>query len=381
LEVAVLDSVLQKQILRGGKVVLITAVIFLAVRYVVPLVYPFLFGLVIAYLLNPAVNLLHRKASFPRWLASLIVILLFVGIASALIIIAFTNLIAEIGSLSDYIQQNIDDWKNRLNEFINSPFMQDVIGKWNEFYTQNPQYQETIKSNLTSTAKSLSTAVGVILGAVVSFLSALPGFLTLTLIALLAAFFITKDWFKLAARFSLRIPESTKKATRTVWSDLQRALFGYVRAQFILIFLTTLFLIIGLLVLRVDYAVTIGLLTGFCDLLPYLGPGFVLVPWIAAVFLQGNVYLGIGLSILYGIILVNRQVLEPKVLATSIGQDPLMTLIAMFVGLKLFGVLGLIIGPVTLVVIQAFQRAHVFHDIVRYVRTGSAEEDEPPVQL
>jgi predicted PurR-regulated permease PerM len=74
------------------------------------------------------------------------------------------------------------------------------------------------------------------------------------------------------------------------------------------------------------------------------------------------------------VILVARQILEPKVLASSVGLDPLATLIALFIGLKLFGLVGLIIGPVTLVILSAFYRARIFHDIAHYVHKGSISE-------
>ena len=88
------------------------------------------------------------------------------------------------------------------------------------------------------------------------------------------------------------------KTTQLIRTDLQKALFGYMRAQLILVSLTALVVIIGLLVLRVDYAITIGLLTGLADLMPYLGTGAVMVPWILYVFFaQGDYFLGIGLSV------------------------------------------------------------------------------------
>ena len=92
-----------------------------------------------------------------------------------------------------------------------------------------------------------------------------------------------------------------------------------------------------------------------------------MVPWIAYTFIYGDLSLGIGLSVLYGVILVVRSMLEPKVLASSVGLAPLPTLIAMFVGLKLFGVLGLIIGPVSLVILSTIHRANVFRDLYGYV--------------
>ena len=85
-----------------------------------------------------------------------------------------------------------------------------------------------------------------------------------------------------------------------------------------------------------------------------------------------DIVLGIGLSVLYGVIVIARQIMEPKVLASSVGLDPSGYVIAMFVGLKLFGLLGLIVGPVSLILITAFYRARIFHDIAAYIQKGSA---------
>ncbi|WJH34727.1 sporulation integral membrane protein YtvI [Paenibacillus sp. CC-CFT747] len=356
--------------------ILTAGVLFL--YYAVPLIYPFLIGFALAYLLNPAVTYFQRKTHMPRWAVVLIVLILFLGAATGFLTLLVTNIVVEISSLTESLQRSMNTWISELTLFLNSEYIQGIVSQLNRFYEENPQYQNTINSNLTSTAKSLadtgSSFITGILNGIVSVISALPSAATITVIVLLAAFFISKDWYKVTTRLASWFPERTRKSTSAIWSDLQTALFGYIRAQLILITVTTIVVIIGLLILRVKYAFAIGLLTGFFDLLPYLGPGAVLVPWILFIFLQGNLYLGVGLSILYGIILINRQIIEPKVLASSIGLDPLVTLIAMFVGLKLFGVFGLIIGPVTLVILSAFHRANVFRDIYRYILHGSAPE-------
>ncbi|WP_409345309.1 sporulation integral membrane protein YtvI [Paenibacillus sp. MBLB4367] len=373
-----MDKTIQKRLLRGVWVAIIIIAIVMALYWVTPLVYPFLFGWVIAYLLNPLVNILQKRARMPRWLAVTISLIVFLSAAIGIITVLITNIALEIGQLSELIQGQIQLWKDQVLEFVNSDWIQGIIDKLNTFYAENPQYQNTINNNLSSTAKTLadlgSAFVGGVLNTIVGIIASLPNMATLTIIALLAAFFISKDWHRLVTRISGWFPEVVKKATRTIWADLQKALFGYLRAQLILISITAIVVIVGLLILNVEYAITIGLLIGFVDLLPYLGVGAAMVPWILFTFIQGDVYLGIGLSILYGVILVARQLVEPKVLATSIGLEPLPLLISMFVGLKLFGVLGLIYGPGTLIIFGAFQRAGVFRDIYLYVKEGRAEK-------
>jgi sporulation integral membrane protein YtvI len=184
----------------------------------------------------------------------------------------------------------------------------------------------------------------------------------------LGAFFISKDYDVWNHRFRRLLPKNFSSRIDQILLDLRNALFGFVKAQLTLISLTAAIVIVGLLILRVDFAITIGLITGLVDLLPYLGTGTVFVPWIVYAFFKGNYSLVIGLSILYGVVVIFRQIVEPKVVAENVGLDPLLTLVALFVGLQLFGFFGLIAGPVSLVVINALIKANVLADLWAYIK-------------
>ncbi|UKS24326.1 sporulation integral membrane protein YtvI [Paenibacillus sp. HWE-109] len=372
----ILNPRLVHQIFRGMWVALIILLIGFAFYFVIPLIYPFIFGWVLALMLNPVVNFFQFQLKFPRWLAVSLSMLLFISAMIAAITLLVANIVVELGSLADTLQLQINRWVEQFNVFINSTAFQEWIERINDFFENNPKYQETVNNNLSSTAGSIADIskfiISYVFDALRRFLTSLPNIATITIIVMLATFFISKDWYQLIKRYKGIFSEMIVKTTQLIRTDLQKALFGYLRAQLILVSLTALVVIIGLLVLRVDYAITIGLLTGLADLMPYLGTGAVMVPWILYVFFaQGDIYLGIGLSVLYGAIVIARQIMEPKVLASSVGLDPLATLIAMFVGLKLFGLLGLIIGPVSLILISAFYRARIFHDIAAYIHKGS----------
>ncbi|MEX2461966.1 MAG: sporulation integral membrane protein YtvI [Paenibacillaceae bacterium] len=367
-----MDKQLQKQILRGFFVGIVIVLIALAFVYVVPLVYPFLFGWIVAYILNPLVNLLHNKTKLPRILATLISLFLFCAVTLAILTALTINIIVEIGALADTIQHNINTWRDELIVYINSDYIQNIVTQINVFYQENPQLHDTINSNLSNSAKTIaglsSSIVTVVFNLVVSFITSLPSYATFMIIGLLAAFFISKDWYKLIKRFAAYFPDKIRTSTLTIWNDLQKALFGYARAQMILISTTACFVLIGLIILNVKYAITISFLIGLCDLMPYLGVGAFMVPWIIFLFIQGDIYLGVGVSVVYAIVLVVRQTIEPKVLASSVGLNALATLVSMFIGLKLFGVLGLIIGPVSLIILTSFHNANVFKDIMLYVK-------------
>lgn len=372
-----MNTDLVKQILRGGWVSIILILIGLVFYFVTPLVYPFIIGWLIAYMLNPFINFLNQRAKLPRWLAVIVCLLLFIALIVTLVTLLIANIVVEAGILAQSLQVTIEQWKNSIIQYINSHEFQNIINNISRFYEDNPNYHNTINSNIASLTKSLadfsSVVITFFINLLISLLTSMPNIATVTLISLLASFFISKNWLALSRKVGSLFPTRVVETTRTIWRDLQHALFGYVRAQLILITLTAIIIIIGLMLIGVKYAITIGLLIGLVDLLPYFGVGAVMIPWLIYQFFQGDIYLGIGLTVLYGIVLTARSLLEPKVLASSVGLDPLATLIALYVGLKLFGVLGLIIGPVTLVLLFAFQRASVFRDLWHYVLRGPAK--------
>jgi len=228
----------------------------------------------------------------------------------------------------------------------------------------------TVQSGITSITHTGQELVIRFLNGLKNFLLSLPNTATVSVISLIGAFFISKDFYIWKIRFRRLLPNGVNSRLDHVLNDLKGALVGFIKAQLTLISLTAAIVIIGLLILRVDYAITIGLLTGLVDLLPYLGTGTVFVPWIIYLFFKGNYSLVIGLSILYGVVLIFRQIIEPKIVAENVGLDPLLTLVALFVGLQLFGFLGLIIGPVSLVLINALIKADVFSDVWQYIKIG-----------
>lgn len=369
-----MDRMVAGRSLRLLLVILLLTCGALIVWWAYPFVYPFVFGWLLAYALNPLVNLLNRRARLPRWLAVTVTLLLFTAAMLAIISVLVMRLADEIMSLSGTFQSIVIWVENAFDQLMASPEIQDLIGRINHFYEQNPNYQQTIDNRISDAAQAVTQAgtnlISLFFAVIVNFLASLPAVATIAIVVLLASFFISKDWNRYMRWTKIWFPAGMRRRVRTVWRDLQHALFGYLRAQFIMISITTVVVITGLLIIGVKNALAIGLLIGFVDLLPYLGVGAAMVPWIGYAFLTGDWQLGTGLAILYGIVLVARQFLEPKVLASSVGLDPLPTLVAMFAGLKLFGIIGLIAGPVIMVVLTACHRANVFRDIGKYIMHG-----------
>ncbi|WP_134686320.1 sporulation integral membrane protein YtvI [Brevibacillus migulae] len=347
--------------------------------FATPLLYPFFISLVIAMMINRPVTYLHRKTKMPRWLAVILMLLLLLSIVGGVITLAITETVTEIGHLAEILPHYTNEFADYLEKTISQDFL---IGIYNQFTFLWEQLdepsQETIRTNVqnaikavTDTAKNLGLGF---LNGLKNVLLSLPNMATVLVISLLGAFFISKDFFLWEGRFRRLLPRGLNSRVDQIVIDLRNALFGFLRAQLTLISLTAALVIIGLLIMRVDYAITIGLITGLVDLLPYLGTGTIFVPWIIYAFFKGNYTLVIGLSILYGIVVIFRQIIEPKVVAENVGLDPLMTLVALFIGLQLFGFLGLIAGPVSLVVINALIKANIFEDIWNYIKGPSSTD-------
>ncbi len=352
-------------------VIAIVSLAFIALFYIWKLAYPFVIAIAIAFLMNPLVNVLEKKARFPRiWavtLSLLMIVSAFVGLITLLIaeIVSGANYLAEV--LPKHVETLVDYGEDVIAGKV-MPFYEQVSGL---FKNLDEGQQDTVLENIQAAGTRIATSAGDFLQnfftRLPQLVSWIPNAATVLIFSALATFFISKDWYTLSSRAERFIPGKAMTSGRKVIVDLKKALFGFIRAQFTLISITAIMVLIGLLILKVDYAITIALVTGLVDLMPYLGTGVVFVPWIAYEFITGNVGLGIGLSVLYVVVIVQRQIMEPKILSSSIGLDPLATLVALFVGFKLIGFLGLIVGPIVLVIGQTLHRAGVFKDTWRFI--------------
>jgi sporulation integral membrane protein YtvI len=344
----------------------------LALFFVSKVTYPFIIGFLIAFMMNPLVNFFQERVKMPRALAVIIALVLIMSLFAGLI----TLLIVEIASGAEYLAKVVPEHLVTLIDYVEHLFAAQLIPLYNQlagmFQNLEADQQDTIMSNIQNVGANIGTTAGNFIKnffeKIPNILSWFPNAATVLIFSLLGTFFISKDWYRLSALSNRLLPNRARTSSRTVFIDLKKALFGFVKAQATLISITTVIILIGLLILRIDYAITIALVTGIVDIIPYLGTGAVFVPWIIYEAIAGDMATAIGLGVLYIVVLVQRQVMEPKILSSSIGLDPLATLIALFVGFKTIGFLGLIVGPVVLVVFNTLQRANVFHDVWTFIK-------------
>jgi sporulation integral membrane protein YtvI len=181
----------------------------------------------------------------------------------------------------------------------------------------------------------------------------LPHYIFILIITVIASFFFARDYRLLKTDLFRTLPDNWRAPVRRVASGLHRALRGYIKAELLMVFLTGLESLAGLSILGVSYAYILAILAILLDFLPVLGIGILYLPWAIWLFFAGDPRLGIGLLLLYGIIVLVRQLIEPRILAQNMGLHPLTTLIAIYMGLMLLGFWGLVLGPAVVIAYKA----------------------------
>lgn len=332
------------------------AVMAVAWLYLLPYILPFVLAVFLALLIDPAVNGMESWLRVPRGVAVGIALLSTVAIG-ALIVVALVavlrlELAQMVASLPEFYQR-ANLLTQRLLELLGA------------FSAQLPaSAQEVMQEQLNAAAKSLGSGVSNLAGTL-GALSALPGAIVTTIMTLVATFFISRDKRPIARFLLGLLPPAWKRSVNQAKADVFIASVGFVKAQMAVMFITVLLTIIGLNLIGSRYAVTLGLLVGLLDVLPVLGPSLVFIPWIALELILGDRVMGLWLLLLYGVLAGMRQVIEPKLVGDRIGLHPLATLIALYVGLQLFGGGGVIFGPLSVIVLKAVVRSGLL-PIFRY---------------
>jgi len=223
----------------------------------------------------------------------------------------------------------------------------------NDVYQWLPyEITSNIGNIISSVSNSLIKIANSIVSGAFSTVVLLPEVLVFTIVTILSTFFIASDREKIINFFKNQLPESWIKKIISIKEDMFNALFGYIRAQLILMSITFTELYIGLTIIGIRYTLLLAFLIAIIDALPVFGTGGILIPWAIYNFLTGDIKRGISLFVLYLIVLIIRQLIEPKILGHQIGVYPLLTLISMYVGLRLIGVFGLILGPITFLLLK-----------------------------
>ncbi len=311
-------------------------------RYLLPVLMPFLLAALLALAAEPLVMVLHSRLRLPRGAAAAIGVTVALLIAVLLLASLFALLIRQIGSLAGVLPDLEDAAMNGLG----------ALEQWSlEMAQKAPDGIRSVVSHSISNMFSNSSAL---LDRVMERLLALASVVLKGLpdsalglgTWVLASFMISARLPKIKSRISSWIPEAWQQTYIPRLHAVRSSFGGWLLAQGKLLGVTFLVLTAGFFLLRIDHPVLWAAVTCIVDVLPVLGTGTVLIPWGIVCFLQGDTLRAVGLLGIYGVVALLRSVLEPRLVGKQLGLDPLTTLLAIYAGYRFWGLLGMVFAPI-----------------------------------
>lgn len=325
---------------------------------------PFVIGWFIAYVVSPLVNWLEKRIKIRRKLGSGLIIVAVLAVVCLLIYLAGQLLVNEVSSLIQNVPSMYHDLENGMEKIGNSfegilkmvpPSVQE---SWTEMTTD---FDRTMAQIMGKISDPTVTAVG-------NFAMKIPTVLVSTIVAIVSAYFFISDREEVIAWSKKVAPEPLVRRMTLVMDNLKYAVGGYFKAQFKIMVVIFGILLVGFFVLQVHFQFLLALLIALLDFLPFFGTGTALIPWMVYKVLVGNYRMAIGLVVLYAVTQLVRQVIQPKLVGDSIGMKPLVTLVLLFVGYKIGGIIAMIFAvPIGMIVINLY-KAGAFDYILDDVR-------------
>jgi sporulation integral membrane protein YtvI len=312
---------------------LIFITFFKTISYTLPFVLAFIFALI----LQKPTKFMVKKFKIKNSISAILTTFLFFAIIiliTTLGIISLTNeAIQLVKNTQVYIIQN----SNLIDKYMN-------ILK-NSYERVDPYIIDTIKSNMSSSISKLSNITAQIITSIVTwiinFFSSIPSIIMIIVFTFLSTYFFTRDLTSAKKKFLHIIPSGSTNKVLYMYSETKKMLVNYVLSYSIVVSITFLETLIGFSIFGVKYALILSILSAIFDVLPVLGTATVYIPIAIYYALYNNWIKAIGILILYAVVFIIRQILEPKIVSSSLGLHPVAILAAIFIGLKINGIAGM----------------------------------------
>ena len=322
-------------------VLLTFLLVFLGVRYLMPLFFPFFLGAALALAAEPMTQFFCRKLHLPRVVSTGIAVTMAFCLLFALVLLVAAFFLRELGVLAGVLpdlEQTarsglglLESWALGLAQRMPGSIRQLLSRNVSQFFSGGTQV--------------LDKAMGWVLGLAGTVLAHVPDSALSLGTAIISGFMISAKLPKLRQWLKKRFPREKLQPLLDALDRVKTVVGGWLFAQAKLACVTWVLLTLGFLLLKITYAPLWALAVAVVDVFPVLGTGTVLVPWAFICLLQGNGARAVGLLGVYATVTLTRSALEPKLLGKHLGLDPLVTLMAMYGGYKLWGIGGMLLAP------------------------------------
>ncbi len=357
-----MDTIIQNRkafIINFIYVAIFVGLYYFTIKYAFGYIFPFLFAAALSVFLQRPIKAitqkLHIKAhSAVSIILVLLIVVIILGTAAGLLFALgselkefLTYMFSNISSLSELIEvaeKFVMDLLMKLPKGIGDALSEYVVGFFDKIGTKSMGIDMSVLS------APISGAWHVVKG--------IPSLFLTFLVTVVSCVFMTSD-YELIKKMILDFFRAENRdriinTKRTITKGVSKLFKAY--ATLMIITFTEMFIGLSFMkligVYKGGYIAIIAFVTCIVDIIPVLGTGTVLLPWAVYSFITGNVGLGIGLIILYAVITVLRQVIEPKLVANQVGLPAIVTIAAMFLGARLFGAFGIIILPLTVIILK-----------------------------
>lgn len=318
------------------KLVASCLVLYLSFRFLLPLFFPFILAYACAVCLHPCVLWLREKTHLPKTICTMIPIVLFLGF----LLLAIGYIVRQCYIELCYLLRNWNFYEHMLNSHL-TRFCCNIE---RTLSFQDGSITYLVENGITDFFQKTSQKI---VPAVMNF--SIPTMVSLVeivgalLIFVLATFFLTKDLELFRYKKNSHI---FSKELNLITGKIKIILTAYLKAQLIIMLFTALVMFIGLSLCHNSYALLCSVIIGFLDALPMIGCGVILIPWAIIMLLMGDYFYATMLAILFVICYLIRQYLEPKIIGNKIGIHPVESLLSLYIGYRLFGLSGFILGPI-----------------------------------
>lgn len=310
---------------------------------------PFLIAFIISILIEPIIRFCMKYFKWKRRTSAIIVFVLFLGIIIAILSSGILSLISESSNLLNSLNIYVDKISNKFQE-ITSQIDLSKIKLSNEIIN-------TIHSSGNEILASIASWIKNVLTSLLNVITSIPAIGIYTVITLLSLYFICTDKIYMIDQLEHHFPELwVKKLTKHI-REIIKSLGYLLKAQVILVLVSFVICLIGLYIfkilgLNVQFPLISALGIAFVDALPIFGSATVMIPWAIISGCNGDITLAISLIVLLIIMTVVRQLIEPKIVSGQIGIHPIFTLISMYTGFRFIGIIGMLIGPIILIILK-----------------------------
>ena len=311
--------------------------------------FPFVLAFIFSMITQPIARFINEKTHLSAKVSTIISIVAFFLVLFGLMSVVSIKFIEEIYNLSKNLRGSSAQFNELWNKSLDQGFVYiDYLPK--EFITQIQSYTGEF---INFAARSATTFVN----QTIRFITSIPTLIIYTSITILSTLLMSLDKNDIVKFLEHQFPISWLNKIYNIKRDILSVFGSYLRAQLILVTICFFELLIALnlflsLGLNVKYPLIFSIVISLIDALPILGAGAILIPWSIFSFITGDIKLGFAIFILYVIVLAVRQLLEPKLISQKIGVHPLVTLVSMYSGFKLLGIVGFLIGPIVMIILK-----------------------------